>query len=391
MNGIKFWTIGFSYLLLSFSVTSKAGHSETIKIGMTTVLSGPSRDLGQSMSLGVKTYIDTVNQTGGVNHKLIELIIMDDGYHAEAALTNANKLANQGVVAMIGNVGTPTAKLTEPFSNTKEIVFFAPYSGAKILRDYSVSPFTFNFRASYTEEMEVITSRIFKEGIEPRRLSFFIQNDAYGKAGLAAANDALLKRGFNNISELEVFRYSRNSNDVSQGLEKLLKMKIKPKAIILIGTYGPSAKFINYSSTLLPNTLFFNLSFVGAHTLSKNLNVTSTNIFITQVVPSVNSNAEAVKELRIQLEKKSKLSMYNSITLEGYVAAKILINALENIKGEISGDKLRHSLENGQAFDVGLGQPMMFTPTDHQASHKVWLLKLDKKNLFSSIDNGDKP
>ncbi|OUS27037.1 hypothetical protein A9Q99_17695 [Gammaproteobacteria bacterium 45_16_T64] len=383
--------LGFIFLLFIVSpIIGKAEAGETIKLGMSTALSGPSRDLGQSMSLGVKTYIDRVNRAGGVNQRKIELIIMDDGYQANAALKNAKKLLDQGVVAMIGNVGTPTAKLTEPFSNKHKIVFFAPYSGANLLRDYSVSPFTFNFRASYSEEMEVIIGRIFEQGVEPRRVSFFIQDDAYGNAGLAAANDALVKRGFNNISDLEVFRYSRNTNDVSQALKALLKMKIKPLAIILVGTYGPSSKFINYSSTLLPNTLFFNLSFVGAHTLSKNLDVNSNKIFITQVVPSIGSDITATKELREQLAKRNKSSMYNSITLEGYVAAKILVNALEKMKGEVDGVRLRNSLESGAVFDVGLGHSMMFTPEEHQASHKVWLLQYDRKNQFIDIDGGNR-
>jgi branched-chain amino acid transport system substrate-binding protein len=49
-----------------------------------------------------------------------------------------------------------------------------------------------------------------------------------------------------------------------------------PKAVIMIGTYGPSAKFIRILRRVLPECLFLNISFVGSEALAESLGESST-------------------------------------------------------------------------------------------------------------------
>ncbi len=363
---------------------------EKIALGMTTSLSGPSRDLGLSMVAGIQAYFDQVNQQGGINGQLLDLMVLDDGYQPLSALKNTQSLIlENNIIAMIGNVGTPTAALTEPYCNSMKVTFFAPYTGADILRKLPPAAYTFNYRASYRDEMEVIIEYIFNQGIEPDNIVFFIQDDGYGLAGLTAARKALYKRGFNNWQALNILRYSRNTNDISAALTALLELSFKPKAIVLVAAYGASAKFINYSHYQFPKTLYFNLSFVGAHTLYQQLMVDTRNIYITQVVPPVNSDIALNKELKALLIKKKQSHLFNSLSLEGYIAAKLLVQALKRIQGEITSASLKQVLEYSGSFDIGLGSKLFFNKEKHQASDKVWLLQHSKDSGFSLLNEVD--
>ncbi|ROS05568.1 amino acid/amide ABC transporter substrate-binding protein (HAAT family) [Sinobacterium caligoides] len=361
-----------------------------IELGMTTSISGPSRDLGDSVLAGVNAYIRHVNKNGGINNKQIRLTVLDDGYQPEAAIINARKLVEEhNVIAMIGNVGTPTAKVTEPYANKEGVIFFSPYTGADILRDVNKSPYTFNYRASYEQELSLIINHIFEKGIEVKDIVFFIQDDSYGLSGLNAARSVFKKLGFADDQKLNILRYKRNTNNVNSALNDLLRLSHTPKAIILIAAYGASANFINYSSSQFPMLSYFNISFVGSHALENHLNISSKNIYITQVVPPMEFDLPIISRFKSHLSKFGDDNMINSTSLEGYIAANILVSALKKIKGKITSEKLKTTLENMGEFDIGIGDSMVLNEMNHQASQKVWLLQYDNNKSFSPMNTGE--
>jgi len=57
------------------------------------------------------------NRTGGVHGRRLELISRDDGYEPTRAISNTDELLNQHkVFALIGQVGTPTARAVVPIA-----------------------------------------------------------------------------------------------------------------------------------------------------------------------------------------------------------------------------------------------------------------------------------
>ena len=100
---------------------SVAYGAEAIRVGMSSALSGPSSSLGQNMKIGLETYFRKVNDKGGIYARKIELVALDDGYIPEVAKTNMIRLIErENVLAVIGNVGTPTARVTVPIANQKK-------------------------------------------------------------------------------------------------------------------------------------------------------------------------------------------------------------------------------------------------------------------------------
>ena len=58
--------------------------------------------------------------------------------------------------------------------------------------------------------------------------------------------------------------------------------------------------------------------------------------------------------------------------LEGYIAARILALALAKIQGQPTREAIVDALEGLGKFDIGLGDPLYLSRTEHQASHRVW-------------------
>jgi branched-chain amino acid transport system substrate-binding protein len=85
-----------------------AAAQETIKVGMTTALTGPYNEYGEGAHRGVELAIERWNVRGGIDGKRIELsMLLDDQLVPDRAVQNMRKiLDNKEVVGIIGPAGT---------------------------------------------------------------------------------------------------------------------------------------------------------------------------------------------------------------------------------------------------------------------------------------------
>jgi len=370
--------------LLMFSLVVSA--VENIKIGMTAALSGPSAALGQEMQAGIASYFNYVNSQGGVNGRKLELIVKDDGYEPERAGENMRSLIMENdVLAMIGNVGTPTAVVTVPIANKYKTVLFGAFSGGDVLRVTPPSRYVINYRSSYAEETAEMIEGLLQSGIEPTQIGFFTQRDSYGDSGFRGAKKALEQHGFTDISKLAHGRYTRNTVNVEDAVATILDSPVESKAIIMAGSSAASAKFIKLLQAELPNVLFLSLSFVDSHSLKKALAGDVANVMVMQVVPHWKAELPIIEEYLTRLQQFDVSLDANFVSLEGYIAAKIFHHGLINIDGEITKESIIDGLERLSALDIGLGVDIELNQSDHQAIDKLWLtyLKDGHFNAFS--------
>ncbi|PHS69773.1 MAG: ligand-binding receptor [Methylophaga sp.] len=349
---------------------------------MTTALSGSAAALGHDMKMGVELYFDFINKQGGIGEQKLELIVRDDGYEPEHAAVNMRTLIDaDNVVAVIGNVGTPTAIVTVPIAKEKKILLFGAFSGGDVLREDPVSRYIINYRPSYTEETAEMLSGLFKSGIKPQEIAFFTQRDGYGNAGYQGAIQALLAHGYNKYDQLAHGRYTRNTLNVEDAVATILDAKIEPKAIIMAGGYAPSAKFITLLQQDFPDMLFLNLSFVGSHALQQVLPADVKNVIVTQVVPNLDSSLPIVDEYLTILEQSEHRVEPNFVSFEGFIIAKIFHQGLLNIDGEINKESIIDGFESMSEVDIGLGIGINYSQTDHQALHSLWLTSIQVGKL----------
>ncbi len=238
------------------------------------------------MKKGVEAFFHHVNQSGGVHGDTLRLLALDDGYEPARAAPNMRRLIDdEKVLAVIGNVGTPTAIVTVPIAQEKRTLLFGAFTGAGVLRKTPPDRYIMNYRASYAEETAAMIDGLLGIGIKPEEIAFFTQRDGYGDAGFQGASKALEARGFMDVRKLAHGRYTRNTTHVEDALGAILDADVEPKAIIMVGAYAPCATFIGMARKELPHTLFLNVSFVGSNALLNALGAESEGVIVTQVVP----------------------------------------------------------------------------------------------------------
>lgn len=360
--------------LLAWLLTSaQPGGAGEIAIGMSTPLKSGPVALGQSTKLGVETYFEQVNKAGGVNGHTLKLIALDDGYEPAQAAPNMRRLiTEEKVLAVIGNVGTPTAVVSVPIANELKTPFLGAVTGAGLLRKSPPDRYIFNYRASYSEETASMIEGLLAIGIQPQEIAFFTQNDGYGDSGYAGGIKALKAKGYAAADQLVHGRYTRNTTHVEGALAAILESAAPPKAIIMVGAYQACAAFIKEARQDLPDTLFINVSFVGSVALAKALGEAGNGVIITQVVPWFYDDLPGVTEYLAALQAFSPSAQPDFLSLEGYLAAKLLVEGIRRSGSVTDREKLVEALEGLREFDLGVGAKASFSRTDHQASHQVW-------------------
>src|SRR5712664_218936 len=138
---------------------------QEIRFGMAAPFSGSAKELGRQMKLGIDAAFNRVNETGGVEGRMLKLIAADDGYEPTRTADAMKQLYEKDqVFGIIGNVGTPTAVVAVPYALERKLLFFGAFTGANVLRHDPPDRYVFNYRASYAEETDAVVRYLVKLG-----------------------------------------------------------------------------------------------------------------------------------------------------------------------------------------------------------------------------------
>lgn len=357
------------------AATEKECSTDDLHFGMSTALTGPIARLGLLMQMGVEAAFNEQNSKGGVQGRDLCLTTLDDGYEPERTVPNIRHLIQQEkVLALIGNVGTPTAVVAAPICKQMRTLLFGAYTGAGILRKIPPDRYIINYRASYAEETEaMVNGLIVHGGLKPEEIAFFTQRDAFGDAGFSSGMKALQGHGLKDERLIVHARYERNTYAVENGLATILLASPAPKAIIMVGAYGPCSKFVQLARKNGVQSKLLAVSFVSAALVAEELKADGKGIIITEVVPHYLSDLPVVRDFRQALQLLPNQREHVSFgALEGYIVARILIKALKTLKEEPSRENIINALQDLGRFDLGRGFTLHLSKSKHQASHRVW-------------------
>jgi len=385
-----------------------------ITLGMSAVFSGPSRQLGENMKLGLETAFAQVNAAGGVNGRKLRLIALDDGYEAGRAGTTMTELLDQRrVFAVIGNVGTPTSTVAAPIASRRKTIFFGAFTGAPVLRQDPPDRYVFNYRASYREETAASLRYLaVVQKIPVDQIVVFAQEDSFGDAGYEGVQKAVraLERGARDVLRVG---YKRNTTDIDGALAELVKyhQKTRPvrhgkdgdtvqvakhpvRAIVMVATYRAAARFIQAvhqaPAFAKGKPMFLNVSFVGTEALADDLKGLDPGlcpgVYVTQVVPPSTSGATGVRHYREALAAFQPQAQPGFVSLEGYIVGSLFAEALKRTGPQLTTERLVDALEQFDHIDLGFGAPLSFSLSEHQGSHKVWGTRLDETCTPQAIE-----
>ena len=334
-----------------------------IVLGQSAAFSGPAAQLGIQMNKGARIYFDALNARGGINGQSVELRTLDDGYEPERCKANTEQLIKDEVFALFGYVGTPTCLAALPLVNAAKIPFFGPFTGAEALRD-PFSKVVFHLRASYYDETALIVSQLTLLGLT--KIAVFYQNDAYGKAGLEGVKRALKPL---NLEPVALGTVERNTVNVTQAVQDIVAKR--PDAVVQISAYKSCAAFIREARKAGYGGTFYNVSFVGTQALADELGKEGAGVVVSQVVPSPYNPANTIaREFADTVRKSGGATKANFSSMEGYLAARVLVEGLRRAPGKVSREGLIAGLESIDRQSFG-GFEVSFSPRNHVASKFV--------------------
>jgi branched-chain amino acid transport system substrate-binding protein len=371
----------------AISFINVAAHAEPgvfdnrIVFGMSAAFDGPAAALGLGMREGILASFNEANATGGVNGRKLELVSYDDGYEPEKAIANTKRLIDEnGVFALLGEVGTPTSNAVQPIATEAGVPFIGPFTGAAFLRSPSLGN-VINVRGSYDQETEAWIEHLTTD-LGVSRIALLYQDDTFGRAGLSGVSKALEKRGMKLVAE---GTYERNTTAVKTGL--LAIRKADPEAVVMVGAYKPCAEFIKLAHRLKLNAVFVNISFVGANALAKELGEDGKGVVVTQVVPFPgDTSLPLVAEYQKALKAANPDGQIGFVSLEGYMVGRLVVEALEKVKDPVTRAGLLSTIKEVGTFDLG-GITLSYGPEDNQGMDQVFFTVIQADGSFKPVDH----
>jgi ABC-type branched-subunit amino acid transport system substrate-binding protein len=349
----------------------------TILLGQSVPLSGSNKGLGDDIRNGALAYFKKVNDAGGVNGRKIELLSLDDGNDVKRSGENARKLLEENsVLALFGYASATLSRPALPFVEKNRAPFLAPFTGADPMRVFN--KYVYNMRASYADELEKIVDHYTRFGI--KRFAIVHYDDVVGKENYAAVDRALKQRNLSPVSAA-AFK-DRAKPDIETGVKDVLKGD--PDVIILTTLYKATSDFVKMARKAGSNAQMVSNSFPGSTSLAKELGKDGVGVVIAQVVPSPTFTAIPVlPEYRAAIEKLLGAQEYSFTSLESFIAAKVVVEAIRRAGTNLTRDTLMAALDNMSSYDAG-GYVVSFSAKNHNGSKFVDLTMIGTDLKFKN-------
>jgi ABC-type branched-subunit amino acid transport system substrate-binding protein len=328
-----------------WSQTGKGGRK--LVIGQSVPLTGAADQIGLAYLNGAKLYFDAINAKNGAAGYKIEVKTLDDGYNPVKAAANAKQLIDDDVDALFGFVGTASCDAAFAVAKPANTLFFAPFAASDGLREASLSN-AFHIRPALADEAYKMVRHCAT--LNQNRIAVFAEDDAMGRAGLAAVNQALVDL---KLPPLVASAFAPvNSDKVGPAVAQLAKSNAQ--AIIQVSLFNTSAAFIRAMRKTGFAGQFLNFSVVGIDPLFTALGKEIGGVVISQVVPSPRSaGTPIIKEYLDVLNQTDQNPSYESV--EGYIAARTFAEGVRRSAagGKVDRASLQKAFESVTDYDVG--------------------------------------
>ena len=349
--------------VLLVSPLSAGAQEAPLVVGQSAVLSGPQAANGLLYNRGIRLHLDAVNAAGGIGGRKLEMISLDDGYDPERTKANTRQiLDDKRVVALFGYTGTGSTMASAALAEAAKVPMLAPLTGAPELRD-KAGRYLFHVRASYVDELRKAVEYLSTIGI--RDIAIAYQDDGFGRSGLKSAETVLDARGLKPVGVGAITGTTYDSVKAAADIAARA-----PSAILLATAGQASVNFIREYQKTGARAQFFGLSVVSSSQLLQELGADADGVVISQVVPSPWTKTVPLVREFLRAAEAAKDVEVNHTTLEGYIAARVLVEALRRAGPEVTPERVTQALEGMRPFGVG-GYDVSFAPGRRDGSSFV--------------------
>ncbi|MDD3718579.1 MAG: ABC transporter substrate-binding protein [Actinomycetota bacterium] len=339
---------------------------EPIKVGVVLSESGANEPLGKPERNSIELYVDRLNDAGGIDGHMIEVIIKDDQSDANKAQQAAVELLQQEeVVALIGSSGTGTTIAMKQEATKARVPMVTMAAGANIMD----GDFTWIFRTppTATEAGKKVLEYVSEE-LGVKRIALLYDTNAFGTDGKAVVESEAADYGLDVVvSEGYV------TDESEEGMDTHLTniMTADPEVVVVWGTNPGPAKIAKRM-----RDKGIDLPYVGSHGIAN-------QAFIELAGDAANGVVfPAGKMLIFELilepgsEEYEFIKDYSDAYFEeygehidtfgghGWDAITIIVEALKRAGTDVTPEELRDEIEATEGL-VGTAGIFTYSPTDH--------------------------
>jgi branched-chain amino acid transport system substrate-binding protein len=260
------------------------------------------------------------------------------------------------VSAMFLTRGTPHTEAIVPLLDKYGVPLIGPSTGAMVLHQ-PVRKHVFNVRATYQREAEKAVTHLTSMGIS--RIAVVMADDSFGADGLAGALKGLTTAGLKPVVQE---KFNRAAPDFTAIVPKIVQADTQ--AVIMVASGQAVVDGVKAFRTAGSNAQVVTLSNNASGGFVKSLGTYARGVIVTQVFPYERSIAYPMVKEAQELAKAKLNTDISPAMLEGYAAAKVLVEALRHAGPKPTREKIQAALENLRKFDLG-GLEVSFSPTDH--------------------------
>ena len=340
-------------MCLALSVNANA----QIRIGQPSGFTGSVASGVKENTVGAKLYLDSINRQGGVLGQQIELISVDDQFDPATTAAQATRLiTEQQVIALFLNRGTPHAQALLPLLAEHRIPLIGPSTGAMVLHA-PVNPWVFNVRATYQREAVRAIKHLVSLGIS--RIAILQTDDSFGADAATGADIGFV------IAKLKpslLQKFPREKPDFAELARQV--QQSNAQAVLYIGSSGNVANGVRALRELGSTVQVVTLSNNASEGFIKLLGPHALGVIVTQVFPNERAvHYRMIREAQA-LAKAQGLAGVSPAMIEGFAAAKVLVEGLRRAGPRPTPAGLRDALEGIRKFDLG-GLEISYSPSSH--------------------------
>lgn len=346
---------------------------DRILIGQAAGFTGSVAGAVKEQAAGALAYIDSVNASGGVHGRQIKLESLDDGFDAKKTPEVTRQLIeDKKVFALFLFRGTPNTEAAYPVAAKAKIPLIAPSTGAQSM--YSPPrKYLFPVRASYHSETTAIVNHLVSLGI--KKIAVFYDDGTFGKDVLAGVQKAMQKH---NMEPSSAASYERGTMKI-EGAVKTIAAN-DPQAVIMATAVDSGPAFIAQMKALSRNPMFFVLSNLSSNSFVTALGKNVNGVVISQVSPYPFAVTTPISSEFLKAAKKHNLAP-SYAAIEGFIAAKVLVEGLKRAGPQPTREKLIKGLESMSKVDLG-GITVNYGAEDRSGTTFVDLTVLGKDGQF---------
>jgi branched-chain amino acid transport system substrate-binding protein len=359
-------------LLGAFACVAAAPTSAQITLAQISSFTGPFGARIKENAEGAEAYFKKINAAGGVTGQTITLQRIDDENIPAKAGQLAKDVAEKGeAIAIFMPGGTPNTEAIVKVSDEVGLPVIAPSTGASIFHS-PIRKSVFNLRATYQQEAQQLI-RLLNE-LQQTKFAVLYQDDSFGKDALIGANRGL------EIAKLKprvVQAFDRSKPNIDAVVASVVATDAE--TILYLGSAGYVLETYKKIKSAKPQMLLAVISNNATGGFIKSLGELGRGVYVSQVMPGENSTAAVVREMAADFP--GGRAAMSPAHIEGYMAAKLTVEALKRAGKRPTRAKLIETLENMKNVDLG-GFVVSYSSTDHSGLDYIDLSIISRTGTF---------